>query len=107
MDISQGESAPLELNSLHLEKLVNLEELHFQGYFEDKKDIYALKDIIKLTLSKNISIDLRKNKSNFKVIVTLNQGTWTIETENNGLVTVNSKEELLKAIDTFELTLVD
>jgi hypothetical protein len=42
-----------------------------------------------------------------EVDVTFQKEKWSIEVEGKEKVTVNSKEELLKLIETFELTLVD
>lgn len=103
-EITQGILAPLPLHSLQLEKLVNLEKLIFGGYFEGKKDIYSLKDILSnLTKIKDLYIGLDKKGSNILMLeITFNGNEWTIETENKK-VTVDSKDKLLKEIEAFEL----
>jgi hypothetical protein len=86
---------------VQLENLINLEKLLFRGYFEGKKDIDSLKKILNLPKITNLSIFLGE------VDVTFQKEKWSIEVEGKEKVTVNSKEELLKLIETFELTLVD
>lgn len=99
LDISQGEGTPLPLHSLQLEKLINLEELVFRGYFKGKEDIDSLKKVLNLPKIKELGIFLGE------VDITLTQEKWIFETEDRKEVTVDSKEEVLKLIETFELTL--
>jgi hypothetical protein len=106
LNISQGESSPLPFYSLQFEKLINLEELVFHGCFEDKKDIYSLKEVLKLPKLKDMGIILYKNMyRHIKVSVILEKEKWIFETDSK--VTVDSKEEILKLIETFELTLTN
>lgn len=107
LDVSQGEDSPLPFYSLQFEKLINLEELVFHGCFEDKKDIDSLKKVLNLPKLKDMGIILFKNMYGYiKASVILQKEKWIFETENNK-VTVDSKEEVLKLIETFELTLTN
>lgn len=105
LDVSQGEDSPLPFYSLQFEKLINLEELVFHGCFEDKKDVHCLKEVLKLPKLKDMCVILYKNMyRRIKVSVILEKEKWIFETKD-GKVTVDSKEEILKLIETFELTL--
>lgn len=59
----------------------------------------SLKKVLNLPKIKELGIFLGE------IDVTLTQEKWIFETEDRKEVTVNSKEEVLKFIETFELTL--
>jgi hypothetical protein len=115
LDISQGRGAPLSFYPLQIEKLINLEELVFRGYYECKKDIDSLKEVLNLPKIKDLVIFLCKSTNtitdNVTIGLILEKEKWTIEIEDEEddtkVITTDSKEELLKLIDTFELTLAD
>ena len=108
IDISQGKNAPLSLHSLQLEKLINLEKLFFDGYFKGKEDIDSLKKVLDLPKINDVCIVLYKTKSYYiKISVTSENEKWIFETEDQKEVTVDSKEEVLKLIETFESTLTN
>lgn len=111
LEVFQGRGAPLSFYPLQLEKLINLEELVFYGYYDCKKDIDSLKEVLNLPKIKDLVIFLRKSTNTMRDIVvigvTLEKEKWIFETDINGQTTVNSKEEILKLIETFELTLVN
>ena len=100
VDITRRYNSPFKFSTLRLYKLKQLEELMYLGefYSEDLKSL-------KLVFNLNLKYVYIKCDNTFRFKITSEDGEkWTIETENNGLVTVNSKEELLNLIDTFELT---
>ena len=107
--IDRRYNSPFKFSTLRLHKLEQLQELVYLGQFYND-DLESLKLVFNLNLKYvNIytSIYLKDNNT-FRFKITSEDGEkWVVKTENNGPVTVNSKEELLKQIDTFELILVD
>lgn len=115
LDISQGRCEPISFYPLQIEKLINLETLVFRGYFKGKKDIDSLKKILNLPKIKDLTIFLCKSTNtmtdNVAIGLILEKEKWTIEIEegegNTEVIITDSKEEILRLIETFELTLVD
>ena len=95
LDICQGEIAPLPFYSLNLEKLVNLEEIIFNGYFEDDRDINSLKNVLNLPKLKGLFVILKQKRFNIELLLTMENSENYINLQR----TINDEDQFISWIE--------